>query len=144
MILGPKKIQTLLRQRFPTETPPSKTTIYNILHAEGVVPKRRRKRRVAPFPKPFAPDKGVNDIWSADFKGQFRLKNGQYCYPLTVMDHHSRYLLGCQGLPGPRFTDTQAAFTRLFEIYGVPQRIRTDNGVLFASKAAGGLSRLSI
>ena len=144
MILGPKKIQALLKKRFPNERPPSKTTIYNILHAEGVVPKRRRKQRVAPFPKPFAPDEGVNDVWSADFKGQFRLKNGKYCYPLTVMDHHSRYLLCCRGMAGPRFKETQAAFKWLFKKYGLPQRIRTDNGVPFASKAVGGLSRLSI
>lgn len=144
MTLGPKKIQALLRQRFPAETPPSKTTIYNILHAEGVVPKRRRRQRVAPFPKPFAPVGSINDVWSADFKGQFRLLNGTYCYPLTVMDHHSRYLLCCEGLEGPRFVETQAAFKGLFEKYGLPERIRTDNGVPFASKAAGGLSRLSI
>lgn len=144
MILGPKKIQALLRQRFPNEPVPSKTTIYNILHAEGVVPKRRRKQRVAPFPKPFAPVGSVNVVWSADFKGQFRMQNGSYCYPLTVMDHHSRYLICCQGLKGPRFIETQAVFKHLFERYGLPERIRTDNGVPFASKAAGGLSRLSI
>lgn len=144
MVLGPKKIQVLLQQRFPNETPPSKTTIYNILHAEGVVPKRRRRQRVAPFPKPFAPVGAANDVWSADFKGQFRLQNGSYCYPLTVMDHHSRYLFCCQGFEGPRFRETQAAFRQLFEEYGLPERIRTDNGVPFASKAAGGLSSLSI
>lgn len=144
MILGPKKIQSLLQQRFPSELLPSKTTIYNILHAEGVVPKRRRKQRVSPFPKPFAPVGASNDVWSADFKGQFRLKNGFYCYPLTVMDHHSRYLLCCQGFEGPRLIETQAAFRQLFKKYGLPKRIRTDNGVPFASKAAGGLSRLSI
>jgi transposase InsO family protein len=144
MILGPKKIQTLLQQRFPKETIPSKTTIYNILHAEGVVPKRRRKQRVAPFPKPFAPAGAANVVWSADFKGQFRLQSGVYCYPLTVMDHHSRYLLCCEGFKGPRFIETQAAFRDLFKKYGLPERIRTDNGAPFASKAAGGLSRLSI
>lgn len=144
MTLGPKKIRALLQQRFPTEPLPSKTTIYNILHAEGVVPKRRRRQRVAPFPKPFAPVQSTNEVWSADFKGQFRLGNGIYCYPLTVMDHHSRYLLCCEGLEGPRFVETQAAYRRLFKQYGLPERIRTDNGVPFASKAAGGLSRLSI
>lgn len=144
MIMGPKKIQTLLRQRFPTEPPPSKTTIYNILHAEGVVPKRRRRQRVAPYPKPFAPVGNANDVWSADFKGQFRLQNGSYCYPLTVMDHHSRYLFCCQGFEGPRLRETQVAFRQLFEKYGLPKRIRTDNGVPFASRATGGLSRLSV
>jgi len=144
MILGPKKIQVLLQKRFPNETPPSKTTIYNILHAEGVVPKRRRKQRISPFPKPFAPVRAVNNVWSADFKGQFRLQNGHYCYPLTVMDQHSRFLLCCEGFEGPRFCETKAAFKRLFGRYGLPERIRTDNGVPFASRAAGGLSRLSI
>jgi len=124
MVLGPKKIQALLEQRFPTETPPSKTTIYNILHAEGVVPKRRRRQRISPFPKPFAPVVSANDVWSADFKGQFRLQNGAYCYPLTVMDHHSRYVLCCEGLEGPRFLETQAAFRRLFKDFGLPERIR--------------------
>jgi transposase InsO family protein len=144
MILGPKKIQTLLRQRFPTEAPPSKTTIYNILHSEGVVPKRRRRQRVAPYPKPFAPVAGANDVWSADFKGQFRLQNRSYCYPLTVMDHYSRYLLCCQGFEGPRFRETQVAFKQLFEKHGLPKRIRIDNSVPFASRATGGLSRLSV
>ena len=144
MLLGPKKIQVLLRQRFPNQPPPSKTTIYNILHAEGVISRRRRKQRVAPFPKPFAPVQSTNEVWSADFKGQFRLQNGRYCYPLTVMDHHSRYVLCCQGFEGPRFHETQAAFKQVFERYGLPERIRTDNGVPFASKAAGGLSRLAI
>jgi len=144
MVLGPKKIQVLLKQRFPDESPPSKTTIYNILYAEGVVSKRRRRQGVAPFPKPFAPVEAENDVWSADFKGQFRLQCGAYCYPLTVMDHHCRYLLCCQGLEGPRLQETQAEFRRIFKQYGLPERIRTDNGVPFASKAAGGLSRLSI
>jgi len=144
MTLGPKKIRALLQQRFPTEPTPSKTTIYNILHAEGVVPKQRRRQRVAPYPKPFASVRAINDVWSADFKGQFRLQNGSYCYPLIVMDHHSRYLLCCEGFEGPRFIETQAAFRQLFEEYGLPERIRTDNGVPFASRAAGGLSRLAI
>jgi hypothetical protein len=86
----------------------------------------------------------VNDVWSADFKGQSRLKNGTWCYPLTVMDHQSRYLLCCQGLEGPRLTETQAAFRRLFQDYGLPRRIRTDNGAPFATTATAGLSRLAI
>ena len=144
MVPGPKKIQVLLQERFPEEPVPSKTTIYKILHAEGCVAKRHRKRRVAPFPQPFSPVNAVNDLWSADYKGQFKLLNGIWCYPLTVMDHQSRYLLCCHGLEGPRFEETRAAFRRIFQEFGLPWRIRTDNGVPFATTATGGLSRLAI
>ncbi len=142
--LGPKKIQALLRQRFPDQPPPSKTTLYRILHAAGLVPPRRRRRRVAPQAQPFAPVRAPNELWSADFKGQFKTRDGRWCYPLTVMDHSSRYLLACDGLVGTRSRDSRAVFERLFREFGLPARIRTDNGVPFASTAPGGLSRLSI
>jgi len=144
MILGPKKIQVLLQQRFPSERPPSKTTIYNILHAEGLVEPQRRRRRVAPFPQPFSKVENVNDVWSADYKGQFRMQNQSWCYPLTVMDHQSRYLLCCQALESTRFVEAQSAFKCLFQEYGLPKRIRTDNGVPFATTTVAGLSRLAI
>lgn len=144
MVLGPKKIQTLLAQHYPNEPTPSKTTIYKVLYDAGLVEKRRRKRRVAPFPKPFAPVQSPNDLWSADFKGQFKLRSGVYCYPLTIMDHKSRYLICCKGVEGPRFEDTRQAFEAVFREYGLPQRIRTDNGIPFASRSAGGLSRLAV
>jgi transposase InsO family protein len=144
LVLGPKKIQTLLRQKFPHEEIPSRTTIYKILHAEGFLTPRRRKRRVAPFAQPFARATDSNDLWSADYKGQFKLQDGRWCYPLTIMDHLSRYLLCCHGLDGPRFAETQQAFRRCFQDYGLPWRIRTDNGVPFATTATGGLSRLAI
>ncbi len=144
MILGPKKIRALLQQRFPSEKPPSKTTIYKILHSEGLIQPRRRRRRIDPFPQPFSPVNDVNDVWSADFKGQFRLQDKKWCYPLTVMDHHSRYLLGCQAVPGPRFAETQSVFKGLFRKYGLPKRIRTDNGVPFARTTVAGLSRLAV
>jgi hypothetical protein len=85
-----------------------------------------------------------NSVWSADFKGQFKTRDGIYCYPLTVQDGFSRYLLGCQGLLGTRFVDTKRVFSRLFHEYGLPMRIRTDNGVPFASMALGRLSQLSV
>ena len=144
MLLGPKKIQALLQQRFPDHPTPSKTTLYNILHAEGLVQPRRRRRRVAPQPQPFSPVRGPNDVWSADFKGQFKTRDGRWCYPLTVMDHTSRFLLACDGLEGARSQESRAVFERLFREFGMPARIRTDNGVPFASIAPGGLSRLSI
>ena len=141
---GSKKIQVLLARRYPNEVLPSKSTIYNILNRAGLVESQRRRRRVSPYPQPFAPVSEANELWSVDYKGQFKLRNGQWCYPLTVMDHKSRYLCACDALKGPRLKETQVAFTRLFKEYGLPERIRSDNGVPFASTSCGGLSRLSI
>jgi hypothetical protein len=96
-----------------------------------------------PTPKPFAPAHQPNDVWSADFKGQFYTKDGACCYPLTVMDHVSRYLLACQIVKGTRASESLRVFKKLFARYGLPGRIRTDNGAPFASIGVGGLSRLS-
>ena len=85
-----------------------------------------------------------NEIWTADFKGQFRTRDGIYCYPLTVVDGFSRYLLACQGLRTTEHNSTKVVFARLFREYGLPQIIRTDNGVPFATTALGRLSRLSV
>ena len=82
-----------------------------------------------------------NDIWTADFKGQFKTLDGIYCYPLTVMDGFSRFILSCKGMNGPKQELVKKAFSRLFEKYGLPSRIRTDNGIPFASCAIARLSR---
>ncbi len=142
--LGAKKIRALLQQRFPNQTLPSKTTIYNILNAEGLVHQQKPRRKVSPYPQPFDPVDKPNEVWSADYKGQIKLGKGQWCYPLTVMDHHSRYLLGCKGVSGTATQMARQCFTRLFKHYGLPRRIRSDNGVPFATRSAGGLSSLSI
>lgn len=141
---GPKKIRALLRKQYSENSIPSKTTIYNILRKEALVRPVSQRRRVARSPQPFAPVREPNDLWTADYKGQFRVRSGNWCYPLTVMDHKCRYLLCCQALEGTCFTDAQEAFTRMFKEYGLPWRIRTDNGVPFATTAVGGLSRLSV
>jgi transposase InsO family protein len=141
---GAKKLQVLLAQRYPNEVIPSKSTIYNILNRAGLVQTRRRKRQVSPYPQPFAPVSEVSELWSVDYKGQFKLGNGQWCYPLTVMEHQSRFLCGCEALKGPRLKDTQATFIRIFKEHGMPRRIRSDNGIPFASTARGGLSQLSL
>lgn len=142
--LGPKKIQTRLRERYPDQPVPSRTTIYNVLKRAGLITPRRLRRRVAPSGAVVDGIKVPNGLWSADFKGQFVTGDRRWCYPLTVMDHSSRYLLGCQGLPGTRGAETRGVFERLFRRYGLPERLRTDNGVPFASLATAGLSRLSI
>ena len=107
--------------------------------------KKPRRSRRRPHPgRPTAPFDAPNAIWSADFKGQFKTLDGCYCYPLTVQDGFSRYLLACQGLEGTTYSASRRVFTRLFREFGLPQRIRTDNGTPFASIALGRLSRLSV
>lgn len=142
--LGPKKIQTRLRERYPDQPVPSRTTIYNVLKRAGLITPRHLRRRVAPSGGIVDGIKVPNGLWSADFKGQFVTGDRRWCYPLTVMDHISRYLLGCRALPGTRGVETRAVFERLFRRYGLPERVRTDNGVPFASLGTAGLSRLSI
>lgn len=142
--LGPKKIQARLRERYPDQPVPSRTTIYNILKRAGLITPRRVRRRVAPYAGVLDGIKVPNGLWSADFKGQFVTRDGRWCYPLTVMDHSSRYLLACRALPGTRETESRVVFRQLFRRYGLPQRLRTDNGVPFASLGTAGLSSLSI
>jgi transposase InsO family protein len=142
-IRGPKKIQALLAQRFDPQEIPSKTAIYNILHAHGLVPARRRRRIFPRTTAPFAPVHQVNDLWTVDFKGHFTTHDDRWVYPLTVMDHHSRFLLDCHACQGTQLAPVKKAFQRLFQTYGLPLRIRSDNGPPFASTSTAGLSQLS-
>jgi len=141
--LGPSKIQTMLLEEYCEDEIPSHTTIYNILRREGLVTSRKIRKRVPPMPQPFEPVKNPNDVWTADYKGQFLTKDGKWCYPLTVMDHQSRYLLGCRGHEKISTEAAKKSFEQIFRRYGLPSRIRTDNGVPFASHSLGGISHLS-
>ncbi|QZA56899.1 integrase core domain-containing protein [Pseudomonas sp. 2hn] len=141
---GPKKIQAALQERFPDEAPPSKTAIYNILKKAELIKPRRLRQRVAVYPKPLEKAESPNQLFSADYKGQFLTGAGVWCYPLTIMDHASRFLLACHSMPNTNLLETQAVFTQVFRENGLPERIRTDNGVPFASKGRAGLSQLSI
>jgi hypothetical protein len=85
-----------------------------------------------------------NDLWTADFKGQFRTGNGVYCYPLTIADQHTRFLLTCHGLLSTQTVTARPVFERAFRAYGLPWAIRTDNGVPFATQAIHGLSFLNV
>jgi putative transposase len=85
-----------------------------------------------------------NDVWCVDFKGQFRLRNGRYCYPLTMTDAYSRWLLTCEGLDDTKTVGAQKVFEATFRRYGLPNAIRSDNGTPFASQSIAGLSRLSV
>jgi len=140
---GAKKLLALLHKRHPRWSWPHRSTVYDILHRHGLVPKPRRRRRIGHPGKPTTAILAPNDVWSADFKGQFKTGDGRYCYPLTVADGFSRYLLGCQALTSTAVHGAKPVFTRLFREFGLPTRIRTDNGVPFATNTLGRLSQLS-
>lgn len=141
---GPVKLLDWLAQRTPDERLPAASTVAELLRRHGLIKMRVQRRRSVPYGAPFVQAHAPNELWSADFKGQFRLGAGMLCYPLTVSDAASRYLLCCQSLSRPTFAQTQPWFERVFRDYGLPAAIRTDNGAPFASIALGGISRLSL
>ena len=140
---GPRKLLNLLQRRDPKLNLPSVATAARILARNGLVKPRRRYRRAHPGCPKSVPQ-SPNDIWAADYKGQFRLKNGDYCFPLTVSDLSSRFVLGVDAHPSISIDKTIDHFTGIFQDHGLPNRIRTDNGAPFASNALARLSRLSV
>jgi transposase InsO family protein len=144
---GPKKLRVVLRRRVPEKHWPAASSIGDLLRREGCVRPQRRRNIGAELPidsgltVPHAP----NDVWSTDFKGQFRLTNGDLCYPLTAQDAFSRFVIGTTALNSTASLPVEIAFTRHFQEYGLPRVIRSDNGVPFASPSAiGRLSKLSV
>jgi transposase InsO family protein len=103
---------------------------------------RRRSRPRAP--SPFAPVTAPNELWTTDFKGEFRTRDGRYCYPLTLRDACSRYVLRCEALLHRGHEATRRQFERAFAEFGLPDRIRSDNGHPFAGIGLAGLSTLSV
>lgn len=140
---GAKKLLAILHGRHPRWPWPGRSTVCDILKRHDLVPKKRRRRVIGHPGKPTSLITAPNTVWCADYKGQFKMGNGAYCYPLTVTDGYSRYLLGCQALLNTSVADAKPVFTRLFHEFGLPQRIRTDNGVPFATNTLARLSQLS-
>ena len=142
---GAKKLLAIAARRDPRADWPSRSTVCTWLKQRGLVAGRRRRARApqAPGP-PLAPATRVNEVWTTDFKGEFRTGDGVYCYPLTLRDGFSRFVLRCDGLFGRTGAATQRRFARAFAEYGLPDRIRSDNGGPFASPGLGGLSSLSV
>jgi putative transposase len=140
---GAKKLVSILSARHPRWPWPARSTVCDILSRNGFVPKRRKRRSIGHPGKPIRHIGAPNDVWSADFKGQFKTGDGLYCYPLTVADGYSRFLLGCQALSSTRVAEAKPVFTRLFKEFGLPTRIRTDNGVPCATNTLGRRSQLS-
>jgi putative transposase len=142
---GARKLLTVLGKRHPRIAHwPAPSTVADLLARRGLV-KRRRSRRKPIHPGVVRPDTAApNDLWTADFKGQFRTGDGQYCYPLTVADQHTRYLLSCHGVLTTKTHVTKPVFERAFREFGLPIAIRTDNGIPFATQAVHGLSYLNV
>ena len=140
---GAKKLVKILAAQQPNSAWPARTTVCDLLARHGLIKKPRRRRLIGHPGKPTSIITAPNQIWSADFKGHFKTRDGHYCYPLTVTDNFSRYLLGCQALRSTSCSDAKPVFRRLFQEFGLPQRIRTDNGVPFATVSLARLSTLS-
>lgn len=141
---GPKKLVVLLKNKYPNENWPVPSTAGDWLKRVGLVNLRKRRNRVPVYGEPFINCTNPNDVWSIDYKGQYQTKDKRICYPLTITDNFSRYLISCEALPGPRYLDTYNCLKKMFREYGLPFAIRSDNGVPFASASISGLSRLSI
>jgi putative transposase len=141
---GAPKIRDKLLLEYPMIKPPAISTIHAVLDRHGLV-KRRKRRRYKAEGTPLREAHNPNGLWCADYKGEFKLGNRQYCYPLTITDYRSRYLLSCEGLASTKSDFAFSVFERTFKDFGVPKAIRTDNGIPFASaNALFGLSKLSV
>jgi len=142
---GPRKLLAILQRDYPhIQAWPAPSTAHEILKRNGKIQSARRRRKHEHPGRPFVEMDLPNSVWAADYKGQFRLSNGRNCYPLTVTDGYSRFLLGCRSLGSTHFKAAQNEFIKLFKRYGLPDAILTDNGTPFASTAIAGLSQLSV
>src|SRR6058998_270717 len=141
---GAPKIREKLRRQSTAPHLPAISTVHAVLDRHGLVHRRRRRHHAPPataLSRPTDP----NALWCADYKGEFMLGNRRYCYPLTITDFASRYLLTCEALATTQEKFAFTVFERTFKEFGLPQTIRTDNGVPFASAhAIYGLSKLSV
>ena len=141
---GSKKILAMLERKDADASWPARSTIDEILKRAGVVGSRGSRRRRFPGVSPVVKAEAPNDVWSADFKGWFRLGDGTRCDPLTVNDVLSRYSLACEAVTSTKFPDVKRVFEALFRECGLPKAIMTDNGPPFGARGIGGLSRLAV
>lgn len=141
---GARKVRAWLAEKEPELVLPAASTLGDLLKRYGLVRVRKRRLRVALNPNPLDPCAAPNDVWCADFKGHFALGDGQRCYPLTITDACSRYIIRCEGLVAQTEELVRRQFELAFMEFGLPRRIRTDNGAPFATLGPGALGRLSI
>ena len=140
---GPRKLRVLLQRHYPQLALPVASTIGEILRRNGLNRKPKRIRRSSPYGDRLGHYDSPNEVWCADFKGHFPVA-GERCHPLTVSDGCSRYLLACQALHRPLYQPTRKVFESVFQEFGLPDAIRTDNGAPFSTLAPAGLSRLAV
>jgi transposase InsO family protein len=141
---GARKIRDKLLRQYTMIKPPAVSTVHAVLDRNGLVKRRKRKRHKARGTPLIGAD-APNGLWCADYKGEFMLGNREYCYPLTISDYRSRYLLACEGVASTKSDFAFSVFERAFKDFGLPHAIRTDNGVPFVSgNALFGLSRLAV
>jgi putative transposase len=141
---GAVKLRSWLDRTAPEVEWPVPSTIGEILRRHGLTVSRKKRQRATPNTQPLQHAQGPNTVWCADFKGWFRCQDGSRCDPLTVTDAYSRFLLKCQAAKQADTLHTQPLFEAAFREYGLPERIRIDNGSPFASTGIGGLSELSV
>jgi transposase InsO family protein len=143
---GARKLLALGAKQHPTvvEWPHRSTVCAHLTHAGLVRARGRRPASVGHAPSVLAPITAPNGTWTTDFKGEFRTGDRHYCYPLTLRDGFSRFVLRCDGLRSRTLDATQRRFARAFAEYGLPDRIRSDNGGPFAGIGLGRLSRLAV
>jgi putative transposase len=141
---GPRKLRVKLAAADPQIDWPAESTIGEVLKRAGLTDRRKPRVRTPPYARPFAAVAAANQTWCADFKGWFRTADGTRCDPLTITDAHSRYLLRCHITPKADGAHVAAVFDACFREHGLPLVIHTDNGSPFASRAPGGLSRVSM
>lgn len=141
---GPRTLLNVLKKRQPGLVLPAASTVGDLFSRENLVKRRAPRRRWSHPGRTQVAVGGPNDLWSMDYKGEFRMRDGKLCHALTVMDAHTRFVLAIAGLPSTAHAGTQAVVERVFREYGLPRVIRSDNGCPFSSKAIAGLSRLNV
>jgi transposase InsO family protein len=141
---GPRTILAWLQPRHAGLSLPAASTVGDLYSREKLVKKRARTRKWSHPGRERVQVGAPNDLWTIDFKGDFRMGNGRRCYPLTMADARTRFLLVCHGLDSTAHAGAQAVVECAFREYGLPKVIRTDNGGPFATKAVAGLSRLNV
>lgn len=139
---GPRKIKEVLERRLDRPFP-APSTIGDVFAEHGLIVPRRKRRRHIPLPTGLREATAPNDVWCIDYKGQFRLGDGSYCYPLTITDNFSRFIVGCEGMGAICDEAAREVCEDVFRTHGIPAVMRSDNGVPFACTGLAGLTKLS-
>ena len=141
---GAPKLRELLVRKYSDLNPPAISTIHSLLDRNGLVKSRKNQRRFKATGTYLSSPTQPNHLWCTDFKGQFQMGNQLYCYPLTITDQVSRYILGIEAMERINEVEVFAAFKHVFREFGLPDGMRSDNGVPFSSRGLFGLSKLSV